>query len=53
MKKDNLIKNLIIAALIFVTFWFGIKPIVSEQPGSSYTKIRSGEYDFAENGMQQ
>ena len=49
MKKDNLIKNLIIAALIFVTFWFGIKPIVSRQPGSSYTKIRSGEYDFAEN----
>lgn len=49
MKKNNLIKNLIIAGLIFVTLWFGVRPIISRQPGGNFTKIRSEEYDFAEN----
>ncbi|NLE24070.1 MAG: FAD-dependent oxidoreductase [Clostridiaceae bacterium] len=49
MKKNNLIKNLIIAGLIFVTLWFGVRPIISRQPGGNFTKIRSDEYDFAEN----
>ena len=49
MKKNNLIKNLIIAALIFITLWFGVRPIISRKPGGNFTQIRSDEYDFAEN----
>ncbi len=49
MKKDNLIKNIIIAVLIFITLWFGVRPIISQQPGGNFTKIRSDDYDFAEN----
>lgn len=49
MKKNNLIKNLIIAALIFITLWFGVRPIISRQSGGNFSKIRAGEYDFAEN----
>ena len=49
MKRDNLIKNLIIVVLIFITFWFGVRPIISRKPGNNYTKIRSDAYDFAEN----
>lgn len=49
MKKDNLIKNIIIVVLIFITLWFGIRPIISRQPGGNFTKIRPNDYDFAEN----
>lgn len=49
MKKDNLIKNIIIVVLIFITLWFGVRPIISRQAGGGITKIRSDEYDFAEN----
>ena len=49
MKRDNLIKNLIIAVLIFITFWFGVRPIITRKPGNNLTKIRSDAYDFAEN----
>ncbi len=29
MKKGNLLKNIIILALFFLTFWFGIRPIIT------------------------
>ena len=50
MKKNtNLIKNLIIVALIFVTVWFGIRPIISRTTGAQNKKINSNDYEFAEN----
>ncbi|MGI6085713.1 MAG: FAD-dependent oxidoreductase [Acetivibrionales bacterium] len=49
MKKNNLTKNLIIVVLIFITLWFGVRPIISRQTGGGYKKIRTGEFDFAEN----
>lgn len=49
MKKDNQIKNLIIVILVFITVWFGVKPIISRSSGAKYTKIRSSDFDFTEN----
>lgn len=37
MKNERLIRNLIVIALIFVTLWFGIRPIVTRSPYDSYT----------------
>lgn len=45
MKRDNLIKNLICAALIFITLFFGVRPILTR----SNNRISSGEFDFDEN----
>jgi hypothetical protein len=47
--KSNLIKNLIVVVLIFVTVWFGIRPILSRNTGGQNKKINSNDYDFAEN----
>ncbi|HCS75500.1 MAG TPA: hypothetical protein DIW17_16700, partial [Clostridiales bacterium] len=41
MKSSNLFRNIIIAALFFFTFWFGIRPIIT---GDEFQrKIKKGE----------
>lgn len=49
MKNEKMIKNIIVVALIFITMWFGVKPIVGRYYGGQNTKIRSRDYKFKEN----
>lgn len=42
MKRDNIIKNLIIVVLIFITLFFGVRPLLTR----SYTKINPNEFSF-------
>jgi len=45
MKRDNLVKNLICAALILITLFFGVRPIITR----SNNRISSGEFEFGDN----
>lgn len=45
MKRDNMIKNLILAVLIFITLFFGVKPLLTRD----LTKIRGDKFKFEEN----
>lgn len=45
MKRENLIKNLIMAVLIFITLFFGVRPLLTR----SHTKINPNEFSFEAN----
>ncbi len=49
MKNDRLIKNLIVAVLIIVTLWFGLRPLFLGTSHKNYTKVRPGDFSFEEN----
>ena len=50
MKHERLVKNLIIAVIFAVLFWFGIKPLLTGNTLKNYVKnITTDKYTFAEN----
>ena len=49
MKNENFYKGIIVAILIFVTFWFGIKPLILGTSYKDYTKINRNDLSFGEN----
>ena len=42
MKRDQFTKNLLIAVLVFVTFWFGIRPIITGEEFERRTRKAVG-----------
>lgn len=49
MKNEQALKKIIVVILVFVTFWFGFKPLFLGTSFENYTKIKVSDYNFEEN----
>src|SRR5690554_1466917 len=49
MKKESILKFIVIAVLLLATFWFGIKPLITGDSLKNYIKSSNDGFDYAEN----
>ncbi len=51
MKKEQFIRNMIIAVLLFLTFWFGIRPIITGEEFQKRSTIVEAPYSENQYGL--
>lgn len=49
MKNERIIKNIIVAILVFITFWFGVRPVITGTSFERYLKSKRRDLDFDKN----